>query len=366
MMFRRIYCHTAENFYSALCEQDASPDLFVRVGATHIFSSIGDALSRAYDAAKETVVEAGDKVADKISDAYDATVDTVSSAADIVSDAYSSTREVVSDVADKVADVAADAYAATSETISNVTESVTEAASDAYEASHDYVSDLATKLENEDGSLNYWAVAGGAVVGVAAVAAVPFTGGGSLLGAATLAGSLASGGAVAAAVGAGVAGAVIGVHLGDESAARERGFQKGYETGKAENAVVVQELRGKLEQVFTLLTDAGRFFDSVVAMHAVAISAANCDGVICDEEKESIELFISGLSAAEMPGSVIADIKSLYEKPPTLPEAFALAKESGIGMSVFDDIINLVVRSDGTVDSQEDAFMQAWNQSKTA
>ncbi len=44
----------------------------------------------------------------------------------------------------------------------------------------------------------------GAAVGVGAVAAAPFTGGGSLLGAATLASSLAGAGTVAAAAGVGV------------------------------------------------------------------------------------------------------------------------------------------------------------------
>lgn len=45
--------------------------------------------------------------------------------------------------------------------------------------------------------------AGGLVVGVGAVAAAPFTGGGSILAATTLAGSLAGAGTIAAAVGAG-------------------------------------------------------------------------------------------------------------------------------------------------------------------
>lgn len=366
MMFRRNCCQVCEGFYSALLEQDAGLMAFAPRGETYIFSSIGNALSKAYDSARETVVDAGDKVAEKLSDALDATVDTVSAAADRVSDAYTTTREVMSDVADTVVDVTADAFNATSQALSNASDTVREASSDAFDASQEYVSDLATKFENEDGSLNYWAVAGGAVVGVAAVAAVPFTGGGSLLGAATLAGSLASGGAVAAAVGAGVAGAVIGAHLGDESAAREQGYQKGYEQGKAENAVAVKELRIKLEQLFAQLKSAGRFFDGILAMQAVAISAANCDGVIGDEERQNIEMFISGLSASALPESVIADITSLYETPPNLPEAFAMARNSGVEMSIFDEIINLVVQADGVVHADEDVYLQAWNSLKVA
>ena len=365
-MFRKIFDQLDDSFFGELQKLDAAIGAFHASSDTHIYSSIGNALSKAYDSARETVVEAADKVSEKVSDAYDATVDTVSSGVDIVSDVYSSTCEVFSDVADKVVDVGSDAYTATSEALSSVTDTITETASDAFDASQAYVSELGTKLENEDGSLNYWAVAGGAVIGVAAVAAVPFTGGGSLLGAATLAGSLASGGAVAAAVGAGVAGAVIGAHLGDDTSAREEAHQNGYKKGKAENAVAVKELRTKLELLFTQLKDAGRFFDGVVAMQAVAIAAANCDGEICDEERQSIELFISGLSASALPESVIADITSLYENPLTLAEAFSIAIASGMEMSIFDEIINLVVQSDGVVHADENAFMQAWNQLKAA
>ncbi|MBA1245542.1 hypothetical protein [Pseudomonas japonica] len=314
-MFRKFFDQAEDGSYSELQKLDAYPAADDMPGATYIFSSISDALSRAYDSARETMIEAADKV-----------TDTVSSAAETVSDA----------------------------------------ASEAYDASKNFASDLGTKLENEDGSLNYWAIAGGAVIGVAAVAAVPFTGGGSLLGAASLAGSLAGGGAVAAAVGAGVAGAVIGAHVGDDTAKREQYEQQGYAKGKADNAAVVEQLRQKLQLLFTELKSAGKFFDGIVAMQAVAIAAANCDGEICDAEKQNIEMFISGLSAAALPASVIAQITDLYETPPSLRMAFKLAHDSGIDMPVFDEIIQVVVHSDGQVLPAENVFMQAWNELKAA
>ena len=57
----------------------------------------------------------------------------------------------------------------------------------------------------------------GAAVGIGAVAAAPFTGGGSVLGAATLAGSLSGIGTGIAAITAGVVGAALADGLGDES-----------------------------------------------------------------------------------------------------------------------------------------------------
>ena len=44
--------------------------------------------------------------------------------------------------------------------------------------------------------MSFWKILGGAVLGVGAIAAAPFTGGGSILGAATLASSLAGVGIV--------------------------------------------------------------------------------------------------------------------------------------------------------------------------
>ena len=70
-------------------------------------------------------------------------------------------------------------------------------------------------------NMGFWTkVIGGAVIGVGAIAAAPFTGGGSLLGAASLASSLAGAGALAA--GAGAAGATAGAVMGR----REKGKKK--------------------------------------------------------------------------------------------------------------------------------------------
>lgn len=349
-MFRKFFDQAENGFYGELQKLDAHPAAREMPSNTYIFSSIGSALSKAYDSARETVADAAEKVADS-----------VSSASTIVSDVYSNTSILAAEVTETLTDLASSAYTATVDTVSSAAESMSEAASDAYDASKLFASDLGTKLENDDGSLNYWALAGGAVIGVAAVAAVPFTGGGSLLGAASLVGSLAGGGAAVAAVSAGVAGAMIGAHLGDDTATREQYEQQGYAKGKADNAAVVEQLRQKLQLLFTELKNAGKFFDGIVAMQAVAIAAANCDGEICDAEKQNIEMFISGLSVAALPESVISQITDLYEKPPSLRMAFKLAHDSGIDMPVFDEIIQMVVRSDGQVLPAENAFMQAWN-----
>lgn len=214
--------------------------------------------------------------------------------------------------------------------------------------------------------MSFWKILGGAVVGVGAIAAAPFTGGGSLLGAATLVGSLSGAGTIAAAVAAGTAGAAIGESMGDETSARNDGYREGQKNAKAEYEVKVQSLELRLQTTLSKLKESSNFFDAVIAMEAVAISAANCDGFICDQERAQIDMFISGLSQSLLPESIKQKILDIYKKPLNIKEAMVLANKSGMDMEVFDDIIALVINADGTVNTNEHAFVQTWSELKAA
>ena len=72
----------------------------------------------------------------------------------------------------------------------------------------------------------------GAMIGVGAVAAAPFTGGGSILGAATLAGSLSGIGTGVAAATAGFVGAAVADAMADDM--RFEGYDEGYKDGQIE------------------------------------------------------------------------------------------------------------------------------------
>ena len=87
----------------------------------------------------------------------------------------------------------------------------------------------------------------GAVVGVGAVASAPFTGGGSLLGGATILTSLAGAGTIAAAVGLGAAGATVGSYIADTD--KEDGRREGKNEAGAEYLIKMNELNRKLRDV---------------------------------------------------------------------------------------------------------------------
>ena len=100
------------------------------------------------------------------------------------------------------------------------------------------------------GDLSMERIVLGAALGIGAVAAAPFTGGGSVLGAATLAGSLSGIGTGLAAVTAGIVGAAIADGLGDE--ADYDAYFEGYEEAKTKYAtkdVLEQEEREREEMM---------------------------------------------------------------------------------------------------------------------
>jgi len=204
----------------------------------------------------------------------------------------------------------------------------------------------------------------GVAIGVGAVAAAPFTGGGSLLGGATLAASLTGAGTVAAATGAGLVGAAAGGVLAEEEEnKRKRAVDKARAEAKAEADMKIKELEKILKSSLNKLKSHDEHFRAIIALEAVGVSCAACDGDFSDNEKEEIGEFVKGMLAQKIPDDVKEKIQTIYENPPSIEEAFQLAKESGIKLNIFEDLVQFVMEIDG-VKPEEEAFTHAWNQLK--
>ena len=206
----------------------------------------------------------------------------------------------------------------------------------------------------------------GVAVGVGAVAAAPFTGGGSLLGGASLIASLSGAGTIAAAVGAGAVGGVVGAAVADRDEDEKKQIkEQGRAEGKAENALQIEKLINQLSQALEKLKSHDEHFKAIIAMEAVGVSCAACDGDFSDNEREEIGEFIKGMIAQSIPKDVKDKIQSIYDNPPSVEEAFLLAKNSGMSLGVYDDLIRFVMEIDG-IKPEEEAFVHAWNQLKAA
>lgn len=126
----------------------------------------------------------------------------------------------------------------------------------------------------------------GAGIGIVAIAAAPFTGGGSILGGATLAASLTGAGAVAA--GAAGVGAVAGIAIEADreeqeikylKQEQEVSFGEGIKKGQTINA---QEI--------------AKHIDFYLATTALSYFVARCDGYISEEEEDEIAMDLDAIS----------------------------------------------------------------------
>jgi hypothetical protein len=206
----------------------------------------------------------------------------------------------------------------------------------------------------------------GVAVGVGAIAAAPFTGGGSLVGGATLLSSLAGAGTIAAATGAGLTGAAVGAAMADsEEKEKENIKNEGRAEGKAETMVKVVKLEENLSSALGKLKTHDAHFKAIIALEAVGVSCAACDGDFSENEKEEIGGFVKGMLASSIPEDVKEKVQSIYDNPPTVEEAYILAKESGIALDIYEDIIQFVMEIDG-IKEEEKVFVQAWHQLKAA
>lgn len=217
---------------------------------------------------------------------------------------------------------------------------------------------------NHEGNMSIWKILGGVAVGVGAVAAAPFTGGGSVLAGVSLMGSLAGASTVAAAVGAGAVGGAIGASMGgsDEGSQQERERANRAEEKLAQKAAEAERLRKDIERVKPHAEDMKKLHEFIVAAFAVGICAANCDGEIHPEERAQIEEFVAGISSAKLPTAVTRAIADLYSRPPTVFQALKYVEAFGAeDLEKFEDVVELTIHADGKVHPKEQAFLEAWS-----
>lgn len=197
-------------------------------------------------------------------------------------------------------------------------------------------------------------ILGFAALGVGAIAAAPFTGGGSIVGAVSLAGSLAGAGALAA--GAGVVGVGVGIALSEEE-----------EKKKKEQDAKEAEWNLKAEKYEKALRDATfrgdkEYFNYIISATAIGIAIANADNHISKEEKAEIEAFIGGIVASTYPEWVKNTIKNLYINIPNFNSALMyLSKINPSNYGNIRDLLKLVMMADGVSHEKELAFIKAFD-----
>lgn len=192
-------------------------------------------------------------------------------------------------------------------------------------------------------------ILGMAALGVGAVAAAPFTGGGSILAATGAAASLAGAGAVAA--GAAVAGAGIGAVMSKKEEEEEE--KKEIEIAKANE---------KAEKATKIVNEAKEHYELIIALTALGVAMANVDGEISPEEMEELNEFVGGLSSQKYPQNIIDNINGIVKNPPSFNEAMKhLQNVSSVEYPEIRNILVAVMESDGEIHPKEKAFLSAYD-----
>lgn len=202
----------------------------------------------------------------------------------------------------------------------------------------------------------------GAAIGVGAVAAAPFTGGGSILAGASAVGSLAGGVAVASAVGAAGVGVGIGAAVSshEESGeafrrrhAKESGFSDGL--AKAES-----DMKAKL---MPIIADAKKRNDFILGLTAFGYAIANCDGVIAPEEVDELEFYLNHVkNDGTIPNSVKAEVTRIKDKKANFLQITNLLNEIDVENLVsFDEILENIISADGVESPEEIKLRADWS-----
>lgn len=134
----------------------------------------------------------------------------------------------------------------------------------------------------------------------------------------------------------------------------------------AEKACRAAKIEARLIELEKTVGDSWTYFSGIIAMQAVALAVAHADGSISDTEKQHISELLHGVSAEYLPANVKSRIQELTDHPVTIHEAFRMAKESGLPMELFDDILYVTIHADSILHPQEQQFMEIWEALKSA
>ncbi|MGD9553694.1 MAG: TerB family tellurite resistance protein [Arcobacteraceae bacterium] len=206
--------------------------------------------------------------------------------------------------------------------------------------------------------MGFGKILGLAVLGVGAIAAAPFTGGGSIFGAATLAGSLAGAGAIAAATGAGAIGAGVGYAISRKEEEEEQAKNEKI----AKLRIKAEKFEEDFKKAISQFQGDKEYFNYIIAATAAGIAIANADGEISNEELTEINEFIGGAASLNYPEHIITTINKLKDNPPSFNEAMKYLEK--VNVSNYESIrslIELVIEADEIVHEKEKAFVEAFD-----
>ena len=131
---------------------------------------------------------------------------------------------------------------------------------------------------------------------------------------------------------------------------------------KVEFISELDRLKQQLPDTFSSLSSMDEYWDAIIALEAVGTSCASSDKDFSNKERKEISKFIHKVHE-DIPSSVKEKIDELHQNPLPFNKAFLLANESKIEMSVFEELLDLIIHTDG-VKYEEKVVLNAWHDFK--
>lgn len=209
--------------------------------------------------------------------------------------------------------------------------------------------------------MGFFKALGYVAAGVGAVVLAPATGGGSL---ALAIGAMGTTTAAGLAIGAtaGAAAAAIDHSVSSKETNYQKGYSHGVEVGTKAGEAKAQEKYEK--EIVNLTSKLKSYHDAdkkVLALFAVGLAVANCDGDFCVSEKKELNELILGLSNETKNSAFIKTLTQLESSPPSFDKATDIALAAGVTKDMIDSVIDAIVKADGIISSDEKYLMHYWN-----
>lgn len=322
--------------------------------ASHAAGSIAEAWEK-HVPTKDEIVKAASSTAKKIAT-------TTSETKDSIAEAWDKHAPSKESVIGAVVVGGMGSLVLNKEELENVGAKTIAAASKAASTVSDAVVTAATVVKENPG-----ATITGAVVGVGAIAAAPFTGGGSVVAGTTLASSLAGAGTVVTAIGAGATCAGAGAAMSNEQTKKikKNAYNDGIKRGKAESYTIIEDLKKKIELAANAYSTQALRDDFIASLAAIGFSIAACDGPISDEEKTSVEEYVLGASKFQLPKGMRDCLHSIANAPPDFEGAILYVQNFDKDIwQYIDDLLEVVAEADGDINQSEQEFLDKWENYK--
>jgi len=208
--------------------------------------------------------------------------------------------------------------------------------------------------------MGFFKCLGYVAAGVGAVVLAPATGGSSL---ALAIGALGTTTAAGAAIGLGVGATAAAIDHGITSSndAKAEGIRQGRAEGyKAGEYASNQKYEAKIATLTERLKGYHDADQKLIGLFAVGLAMAQADGIICKEEEEELDAFVSGCMSSYRPQAVKDTISQLRASPPSLERALEFARNARLPKRDIDDVMDIVAQADGNISISEEMFIYRW------